>query len=77
MKVRTANRVVDGIRLGSEWHGGEYIEVSYNGQPSDVINVWDYEMGRALIEDDSEFRAEVDNYIAEEDIVTNYENYRY
>lgn len=34
-----------------EWHGGEYVEITPIGEsiPVDVINVWDYELGKPLI----------------------------
>lgn len=32
------------------WEGGEYIDVAINGQPIEVINVYDYERGEVKVE---------------------------
>ena len=37
--------------VSAEWHGGAYIELTMPDcvEPSEVINVWDYEKGEATI----------------------------
>jgi hypothetical protein len=54
----------DGLTF--EWSGGEYIEVTRDGfQATDVINVWDYAVGRARIITLHEFADKVRSYIEE------------
>jgi hypothetical protein len=44
-------RIVNDVRLRFVWAGGPYIEVNRVGRPaSEVINVWDIEKNKPLIE---------------------------
>ena len=47
-------RMYDGKRINACYSGGAYIDLtfdSYGCNPTEVINVWDYEKGEATIPD--------------------------
>lgn len=40
--MRVERRSRSGVRIVAEWHGGAYVELSFDGlPPSEVLNVWD------------------------------------
>jgi hypothetical protein len=62
--MRTS-RVVRGIKLGFEWHGGTYIDVCQGeaySHPKEVINVEDAKGNRPDFTMDN-FKSEVDEWI--------------
>lgn len=62
-----AYRSHNGVSIDFKWTGGMYIDVSYNGNGADVINVLDYSTGenRLLCSSDpaAAFVAEVNEYM--------------
>ena len=47
-----------------EWEGGQYVHVFWqnSNMAFDIINVWDYELGKSLI-DESTFDSTCEEYI--------------
>ena len=60
-------RIVKGVHIFFEWHGGEYIEVGLVGHNAiEVINVWDVETNAPRIERNRRaFLGQVDEWIKE------------
>lgn len=74
-----ARRSHNGVTIDFKWTGGMYVDVSYNGNGADVINVLDYSTDTNRLFDSSDpaaaFYAEVKEYMRDteylEDMIRN------
>lgn len=60
---RRAAEMPESVRVGGNYRGGAYIDITLNGVAVDAVNVYDYAAGRSTIDADDE--AEVARLVRE------------